>query len=98
MALKITERPDGIELTVYAQPRAARSEIAGEHGETLKVRLAAPPVAGAANDELVRVLARALGVARADVEIVRGHTARTKTVRVRGATAAALRQALGPRS
>jgi len=90
----ITERAGGIEIVVQAQPRAAQSAIVGEHAGRLKVRLAAPPVEGAANDELVRVLAKALGVPRSAVTVVRGHASRAKTVRIAGVTTAAARRAL----
>jgi hypothetical protein len=56
------------------------------HGGAVKIRLKAPPVDGAANDELVRFLAARLGVRRQDVEIVGGTTARAKRVRVSGTT------------
>ncbi|MBI4538603.1 MAG: DUF167 domain-containing protein [Gemmatimonadetes bacterium] len=92
--MDFSERAGGIEFAVHAQPRAGRSEIAGEHDGRLRVRLAAPPVRGAANQELIRVLAKALGVPRSAVEIARGRSARTKTVRVRGVTAAEARRAL----
>jgi uncharacterized protein len=55
---------DGVELEVVVQPRAGRSEVLGEHDGRLKVRIAAPPVDGAANDALVRFIAERLGVAR----------------------------------
>lgn len=54
------------------------------YGAAVKIRLRAPPVDGAANDELVRFLAARLGVGRRDVEIVGGATARTKRVRIGG--------------
>ncbi|HKQ51393.1 MAG TPA: DUF167 domain-containing protein, partial [Pyrinomonadaceae bacterium] len=63
-------------------PRAARSRVAGEHDGALRVRVAAPPMDGAANEELVRTLARALGVAARDVEITSGHSSKLKQVRV----------------
>ena len=69
---------------VRVVPRASRSEIAGEHDGALRVRIAAPPVDGAANDELVRVLARAFGVPRSAIEIAGGHASKLKTVRVTG--------------
>ena len=69
---------------VRVVPRASRSEIVGEHDGALRVRIAAPPVDGAANDELVRVLARAFGVARSAIEIAAGHASKLKTVRVTG--------------
>ena len=71
-------------LAIHVQPRARRTEVVGLHGDAVKVRLAAPPVDGAANDELVRFLAERLGVARAAVEIVGGATGRRKMVRVAG--------------
>jgi uncharacterized protein (TIGR00251 family) len=73
-------------LDLHVQPGAKRTEVAGTHGDRLKIRLAAPPVDGAANDELVRFLAEAFGVPRRNVTIVTGATARRKRVRVEGAT------------
>ncbi len=67
-------------------PRASRSEIAGEHDGALKIRLAAPPVDGAANEELIRTLARAFRVPVRNVEISSGHHSKTKRVRIIGAT------------
>ena len=61
-------------------PRASRSEIVGEHDGALRVRIAAPPVDGAANDELVRLLARAFGVGRGAAAITAGQTGKLKTV------------------
>ena len=74
----------GARFVVQVQPRAKRTEIAGLHGDAIKVRLAAPPVDGAANDELVRFLAERLGVPRRAVEITSGLTSRRKQVRVDG--------------
>ena len=68
--------------TVRVVPRASRSGVAGEHDGALRVRVAAPPVDGAANEELVRTLCRALGVRERDVEITSGHTSKLKQVRV----------------
>ncbi len=82
-------------LELLVQPRASRTRAAGEHDGRLKIQLAAPPVDGEANAALVAFLAAALGVRKADVEIVRGETGRRKTVRVAGATAAAAAAALG---
>jgi hypothetical protein len=71
---------------VRVVPRASRSEVAGERDGALRVRVVAAPVEGAANEELVRTLARALGVPVRAVEIVSGHASKTKLVRVAGAT------------
>lgn len=84
-------------LTLHVQPRARRTEVAGLHGDAIRVRLAAPPVDGAANDELVRFLAERLGVARRAVRIVAGATARRKVVEIDGVAAdEAMRVLLAP--
>ena len=82
--LRITERGTSVRFSVRAQPRASRSEIVGLHGDALKVRLAAPPADGAANEALIEVLADALGIARGAVRIVSGATSRGKVVEVDG--------------
>lgn len=82
-------------LRVRVQPRARRDEIVGERGGAVVIRLTAPPVEGKANAALVAFLAKAAGVPRSHVEIVRGASARDKVVRVQGVHEAALRRALG---
>jgi hypothetical protein len=67
-------------------PRARRTGIAGRHGDAIRIRLAAPPVDGAANTELVRFLAERLRVPRSAVAIRGGATGRRKTVSVTGVT------------
>ena len=79
----ITERDGGFLLQVHVQPRASRSEIAGLHGDAIKVRLRAPPVDGAANEELIRFLAELLDVRRDAVSLVSGATSRSKRLFVR---------------
>jgi uncharacterized protein len=92
----VTADGGGARLRIHVQPRAARSEIAGLYGEALKVRLAAPPVEGAANDELVRFLAERLGIARRRVTLEAGARARAKTVRVEGIAPAEIERRLAP--
>ena len=70
-------------LSVRVQPGAARTEVAGEYGDLLRIRLAAPPVDGKANKALEEYVARRLGLARSAVTVQRGHTSRTKVLRVR---------------
>jgi uncharacterized protein (TIGR00251 family) len=95
--LRYTEQDGAVVFTVRVSPRASKSEVAGEHDGALKVRVAAPPVEGAANGELTRLLARALGVPARAVEVVAGHASKSKTVRVRGASAARLLELAGAR-
>jgi hypothetical protein len=72
-------------------PRSKRTRIDGERGGSLLVRLAAPPVEGAANDALVSFLADFFDVPPRAVRIVSGHRGRRKRVAVDGVTAAAVR-------
>ena len=72
---------------VHVVPRAKVTEVAGRHGDAVRIRLAAPPVDGAANAELVRFLAERFRVPRSAVTIVRGVAARRKTVAIIGVTA-----------
>lgn len=65
-------------LAVRAQPRASRDEIIGPHGDSLKVRITAPPVDGKANAHLIKFLARAFGVSRSAVELRSGESSREK--------------------
>lgn len=71
-------------LAVYAQPGARKTEIAGIHGDALKLRLSAPAVEGKANACLIDFLAGRLAVGRSAIELVSGASARHKLVRVRG--------------
>jgi uncharacterized protein (TIGR00251 family) len=81
-------------VVVHVQPRARRTEVAGLHGDAVKLRLAAPPVYGAANEELVRFVAERLGVARSAVRVAAGATSRRKTVEVDGVDSEAARRLL----
>ena len=85
----ISYREEGGSLVfaVRVVPRASRTAAAGEHDGALKVRVAAPPVEGAANEELTRFLAKRLGVSNGSVEIVGGHTSKTKVIKATGAKA-----------
>ena len=69
-------------LALHVQPGAARTEVAGRHGDALKVRVAARAVEGKANDALRRYLADAFGVPLRNVVVVQGESNRNKVVRV----------------
>lgn len=75
---------ESITLSIRIQPRASKNEITRMENGGLKIRLTAPPVDGAANEALIRLLADTLSVNRSQVEIVSGHTSRDKIVRISG--------------
>ena len=86
------QSPKGrVRLAIRVQPRAARSEVVGAYGDGLKVRLMAPPVDGAANEELVELLARTFAVARRSIRILAGERSRSKIVELEGITDGAVR-------
>ena len=74
-------------LAVHVQPGAKKSGVVGEHGDALKIRLAAPPVDGKANAALIEFLATRLGVARAQVTLKSGQTSRRKVLEIERAPA-----------
>ena len=82
VSIKLSEKDGAIRFEVHAKPRAKKSRIVGPREGALEVALAAPPVDGAANEELVRVLARALDVPRRNVQLLRGDTSQKKLVAV----------------
>ena len=82
--MSISEKAGVVRLDVYVQPRASRSEVVGEHGDAVKIRLAAPPVDGAANEELLRFLAKLVGTPAGNVSIAAGESSRRKTVALTG--------------
>jgi uncharacterized protein (TIGR00251 family) len=74
----------GVRIRLRVQPRAGRTEVAGTFGDALRIRIASPPVDGEANAELIRFLAKRLGLRRANLRLVAGETARTKVVEATG--------------
>jgi uncharacterized protein (TIGR00251 family) len=84
----------GCLLWVQVQPRAKRSELAGLHGGALKLRVTAPPVDGAANAAVVRLLAELLGIAAGRIGVTGGATSRRKRVLVTGLSEAEIRERL----
>lgn len=94
MAFTVSPRGDGVRFAVHVQPRAKKPGIDGTHGDALRVRVQAPPVEGAANDAVIAVVAKALGVPARAVHIAAGHSARQKLVDVDGVGAADAQQRL----
>jgi uncharacterized protein (TIGR00251 family) len=89
--LRVQEGDDSVTFEVRVAPRASRNAIAGVHEGALKVSLTAPPVEGAANEALRKLLAKALGVPKSNIEIIRGERGRNKVLRIRGVSRGALR-------
>jgi uncharacterized protein (TIGR00251 family) len=81
-ALFTAEGDDAVVLAVHAQPGAGRTQVVGRHGDALKIRVAAPPEGGRANDALVAVLSDQFGVPAKAVTLTVGATSRTKRFRI----------------
>jgi uncharacterized protein (TIGR00251 family) len=89
--IDLRERPGGAALRVRVQPRASRDGLGGVREGALLVRLTAPPVEGAANQALARLLGKALGVAPSAIGIAAGQASRNKLVTVKGLSAEEVR-------
>ncbi len=89
--------PASATFSVRIQPRASKNEIVQMEGGGIKIRLTAPPVDGAANEALVKFLSAELGVAKSQIEIVSGHTSKTKIVRIAGVSQDAAERLLNNR-
>ena len=81
-------------ITVYVQPRAAKTEIAGLHDGCIKFRIAAPPADGAANKALIEFIARRLGIAKSNVRLIGGESSRRKLIEIVGVSQEAVAAAL----
>jgi uncharacterized protein (TIGR00251 family) len=77
-------------ISVYVQPRASKTEVAGMYGDSLKIRVAAPPVDNAANAALIEFIAAKLGIAKRSIRIVAGAAGRRKVVEIDDVTLAAV--------
>jgi uncharacterized protein len=80
----IEQTADRVRLRVRATPRAKCTEIMGVHGGMIRIRLAARPTNGEANEELVHFLAKTLSVSRSAVTVLTGQTSRSKVVEISG--------------
>ena len=85
--IKLTDKDGGVTFAGRVQRRASQSGVAGELDGALKIRLAAPPVDGEANEELIRILAKLFDVPRAQIAIASGQTSKNKLIRVAGISA-----------
>ena len=92
----LQERPGAVAIAVKVQPRAGRNAVGKAEGAELRMQVAAPPVDDAANEALLRFLARCLDCPRAALRLLRGQRSRHKVVEVRGLSAPAIRARLLP--
>ncbi len=79
-----SDQPGAVHLRVLLSPRAGKDALVGMRGEDLKIKIAAPPVDGAANEALVKFLAKTLGLAADRISLVAGRTGRRKIVKIEG--------------
>ena len=84
LVIQFTENADNLIFSVRVIPKSSRSEIVGEQDGALKVKLKSPPVDGAANAELIKVLTKHFHVPKSAVEIVAGQTSKLKKLKVQG--------------
>jgi uncharacterized protein (TIGR00251 family) len=84
MRLPFRKAKDGITIEVKVEPRSSKKCISGVVENVVKVKLTAPPVGGAANEQLIEVMSEATGVRKSDISIVRGHSSKKKVVKIRG--------------
>jgi len=82
--IRFNEKDNCLVFSARIVPRASTSEIVGEHDGALKVKIASPPVDGAANAELIKVLAKFFDVQKSAVEILKGQTSKTKQIKIIG--------------
>ena len=80
--MNFTEKEGAVLFDVRVVPRSSKSEIVGQHDGALRIRLTSPPVDGAANAELIKLLAKSFGVAKSDVEIINGETSKNKRIKI----------------
>lgn len=88
-------RDNGTAVRFWIQPRASKSEIVGLRGDQIKVRIAAPPVDGEANEALLRFLSKQLKTSRKNLKIIQGLSSRGKTVLIEGLSPEEVGQLLG---
>ncbi len=79
----IRQTGEGITFKIFVLPRSSKNMVSGVHGDALKVKLTAPPVDNSANKMCIKFLAKLLKTSKSSLEIVSGHTSRTKTILVR---------------
>jgi uncharacterized protein len=92
--IEFNHKDGSVTFRVRVQPRASRTEVAGEHAGAVKLRIASPPVDGKANEECRRFLAKLVGISASAVEIISGDSSRDKVIRIHNVSTERVRQAL----
>ena len=92
MSAYVSETTAGVIIKVQVQTRASRDEVVGPHGDSLKVRITAAPVAGAANKQLLKFLAKQLKIPQSNLSLKSGATSKNKSIFIRGITGAEVRE------
>lgn len=90
--IEVTESKKGVTFHILVSPNASRAEIVSVQDGALKVKVTAPPVEGAANEACIKLMARALGLRKSQMEIFSGAKSRSKTVLVRSLDKAQLEE------
>ncbi|MDH3975286.1 MAG: DUF167 domain-containing protein [Deltaproteobacteria bacterium] len=90
----INEKNNSVKLSIYVQPRASKNAISGFFNNKLKVKLTSPPVGGAANELLVKFLAKKLSLAKSDILILSGDKSRSKVLMVKGISESEVKKSL----
>ncbi|MBN2653665.1 MAG: YggU family protein [Nitrospirae bacterium] len=84
MEIPYSRTKDSRLVSVKVVPRSSKKGIAGIDGDVVKIKVTAPPVDGAANEQVIEIIAEAMNARKSDVDIIRGSASRTKTVRIKG--------------
>jgi hypothetical protein len=90
------EKDGAVIVKVLLQPRASRDGVVEQQGDSLKIRVTAPPIDNQANKKLCALIAKLVGVGRKQVEVIGGHTGRVKQVKIASTTLEEVRRKLLP--
>jgi len=88
----MSENEAGVVIKVQVQTRASRDEVVGPYGDSLKVRVTAAPVAGAANKHLLKFLAKQLKIPQSQLSLKSGATSKTKSISIQGISGTEVRE------
>lgn len=86
MEMPFQRSKKGVTLKIKVEPRSSRKGISGVVGDTIKIKVNAPPAGGAANEELIEVLSEEFGIKKTSIKILRGISSRNKVVEIEGIT------------